>query len=225
MKFCIISILLCVVLSNAEYALEKRSAHYRLVRYIMSDANQNRFLDISSIIDNCRRNGMTAETLNKLKETFDDVELCAGKKQIYFVPEAEFIQNINDCSKELVRLSKACLKESQGYYPDLLVAAQNSVTHFMYANKDVVSSNEVQQCYRKVLKNNIARDKYRQCIGKASEGVDKVEIPHSKAEACRVLIKISKCLPQMFTDQCDASSNLDKFLKAYDEVIAGPCSA
>ncbi|XP_028144162.1 uncharacterized protein LOC114337826 [Diabrotica virgifera virgifera] len=225
MKFCIISILLCVALSNAEYALEKRSAHYRLIRDI-SSSNRNRFLvnSRSDIIENCKRNGITAEARTKLEEAFDEVESCAGKKNIYAVPEAEFTQNINDCSKEVVRLSKACLKESQSYFPDLLISMRNSVTHFLYANKDVLRSDEVQQCYKKV-ESSRAVSKYRQCVEAAAVGVDKVELPHSKAEACRVLVGVSKCFPKLFTDQCDASANLDKFLKIYDESISGPCAA
>ncbi|XP_072384115.1 uncharacterized protein [Diabrotica undecimpunctata] len=167
---------------------------------------------------------MTAETQTKLEKAFDDVEECAGKKRIYSVSEAEFTQNINDCSKEVVRLSKACLKESQSYFPELLIAMRNSVTSFIYANKDVIASKEVRDCYKKVETNRVG-DTYRQCIEQAAAGVDKDELPHSKAEACEVLTRVSKCFPKMFSEQCETSDNLSKFLKIYDESIAGPCAA
>ncbi|CAG9836188.1 unnamed protein product [Diabrotica balteata] len=210
---------------NAEYALEKRSAHYRHIRDI-STANLNRFLENSrsDIIENCRRNGMTAQTQSKLEKAFDDVEVCAGNNRIYSVPEAEFTKNINDCSKEVVRLSKACLKESQSYYPELLISMRNSVTSFLYANKDVITSNEVRDCYKKVERSRVGNT-YIQCIEQAAEGVDKVEIPHSKAVACRVITSIGKCFPKMISEQCEMSDNLSKFLKIYDEFITGPCAA
>ncbi|XP_072384112.1 uncharacterized protein [Diabrotica undecimpunctata] len=226
MKFCIISILLCVALSvNAEYALEKRSAHYRLIRDI-AIAKRHRFLVNSrlDIVENCRRNGMTTQTQTKLEKAFDDVEECVDNIPIYSVSEAEFTRNINDCSKEVVQLSKACLKESQRYFIDLLIAMRNSVTSFLYANRDIITSNEVKDCY-KTLEASRVGNTYMQCLQQAAAGVDRVEIPHSKAEACRVVTKVAKCLPKMFSEKCDTSDNLNKFIKVYEEALVGPCAA
>ncbi|XP_056641837.1 uncharacterized protein LOC130448459 [Diorhabda sublineata] len=221
MKLFVIFVVLAIGACQARHVLEKRSEPSHARKGVMRSGFLKNSKDI--IIAACKANGLTKDAETKLDKEFDESEVCVSKKPIFSVPQEEFIQNMNDCNKELLTLIRNCLKENEKFYPDYMLQLRNSFTTFLYAGKDVLESNEFKACAQK-MEEPAATKTMDTCVERAAqESHASAGLPQSKSEACETMDKISQCYSKVIGQYCESNDNVNKFLQLNVAAITSPC--
>lgn len=206
---------------QARHVLEKRGEPLHSKNGIVRTGflKNNRKL----IMDACKANGLTKDAEDKLDKELDDADECISKTAILSVPQQEFIQSITDCNNKVLPLMRTCLKDSQKFYPDYMVDIRNSLITLMYANKDILASDEFDTCFEK-MEESTARIAMQTCIEKAAqESHTSPGLPESKSEACETMDKMSECYLTVVGKNCKSKDNVNKFLHLYKDALTSPC--
>ncbi|KAJ8954731.1 hypothetical protein NQ318_011425 [Aromia moschata] len=175
----------------------------------------------STIVSNCKKNGHQ-QIANNLQNTYDNMKVCLNKKKIFIATKSEFLDNIDECSRDAVKQTKTCMSDDQKYFPEFILDLVKSVAGFMYDDRDIMKY-DVAQCVQ-IFTDYSVRRSYIQCVTDISiQTGDSNQIPTSKASFCKTFIPASYCFTNTIKENCARTKNLDKFREDYINAMKVPC--
>ncbi|XP_074026264.1 uncharacterized protein [Leptinotarsa decemlineata] len=223
MKWFVIFVLLIIGVYSAEVSKTgPRRALRKIVKRALWDIDETYLVRIEAIlISNCKANGRL-EVQDDLENTYSQMKRCAGRKTIFITPKAEFLANLEECSREAIRKTRNCLAEDQKYFPEFILDLAKSYFTFLYDDFEIMRL-DLPSCVRS-SQNSDAQREYIQCLTDAVAQTHYTWIiPSSKRSFCDKILPATKCFTEIIKNYCQDSENLRKFRNDYIGAIEVPC--
>ncbi|XP_057659430.1 uncharacterized protein LOC130895870 [Diorhabda carinulata] len=227
MKWTTVTIFLVISLTNAEDVQEKRGVLRRTTRQALNSMSTS-FLQQTerNIINNCNKHKTLSYTDEQdLKETFDTMKRCVQKSPIFTVSKQDFLDKIEECSRDSIKKVKNCLASNQQYFPDFILSLSKSMVHFLYDDKPLFTDYKVTSCISTLGRYSILLE-YIECLKTTSAKThDDQNIPISQEEFCNRYVPATECFPGTLRKHCDNNDRVDKFLTDFLGATTQPCKS
>nr|CAH7750407.1 unnamed protein product [Callosobruchus chinensis] len=155
-----------------------KSHHSRHIREVATGTQKHIAHIEFRVKSTCKENGHDAE---KLEKTLEECKACVQKKKIFVDTADDYINNMEKCSKHLIKQLEECLPEKVRYLPSFIFHLFESLIRLLYHDTIIIET-EIHACLPK-LKSEESVTKYNDCCNEVTSRIN--DIPQSKAEFCR----------------------------------------
>ncbi|XP_050507450.1 uncharacterized protein LOC126885066 isoform X1 [Diabrotica virgifera virgifera] len=169
------------------------------------------------------KNGLSKSGADNLQVTYDKMNSCISGVRLFETPMNELISKIEDCSRDAIKESKACLAKNQTYFPEYFLSYAKSNVKYMYDDKDLLSDSEIISCLNNVWRYTV-KIEYDRCLTTVYQktGISG-NIPDSRQEFCRYYVSAAQCYPDTIKPYCSSTANISKFFSDYINTVKSAC--
>ncbi|XP_072379371.1 uncharacterized protein [Diabrotica undecimpunctata] len=223
MKFLIFMCFLLVSgISHNSAEIKKRSVLKRVVRSTIGQITTAYTEQLKTyIIANCVENGF-ADIEEDLRKIFTELEECVQTKKIYVHTKEEYLENVEECSKEPIKKVKGCLTKKQGYFPYFLLNMARKQVELVYKDREIITV-YMAPCMNVFERSEVSYG-YIKCLEDTSKKTnDSARIPNSIDQFCSRFLPALHCLTDIIDKECGQEPKVKLYSEDHLRANEYPC--